>query len=196
MHGDIGDADVVRAALAGGDAVVNFAAETHVDRSISEPGRTSSAPTCSARTRCSRRCASSGVGRYLQISTDEVYGSIDEGSFTEESPLDPSSPYSASKAGGDLLVLAYHRTFGTAASSSRAARTTTGPSSTPRSSIPLFISNALDGEPLPVYGDGLQVRDWLYVEDNCAAIDLVLREGEPGQRLQRRRRERGRRTST
>jgi len=115
----------------------------------------------------------------VQISTDEVYGSIAEGSFTEDSALGPSSPYSASKASADLLVLAYHRTFGTPALITRSSNNY-GPYQYPEKIVPLFISNALDGEPLPVYGDGRNVRDWLHVEDNCAAIDLVLRKGEPG----------------
>jgi dTDP-glucose 4,6-dehydratase len=121
-----------------------------------------------------------GIGRYLQISTDEVYGSIEHGSFTEESALNPSSPYSASKAGADLLVLSYVITYGTPALITRSSNNY-GPYQYPEKIIPLFITNAIDGEPLPVYGDGLNVRDWLYVEDNCEGVDLVLREGEPGQ---------------
>ena len=178
VHGDICDAGVVRAALAGADAVVNFAAETHVDRSISDPQDFIRTDVLGTHTLL-EAVRELGVGRYLQISTDEVYGSIDEGSFTEDSDLDPSSPYSASKAGADLLVLAYHRTFGTPVLITRSSNNY-GAFQYPEKIIPLFISNALDDQPLPVYGDGRNVRDWLYVEDNCAAIDLVLREGEPG----------------
>jgi dTDP-glucose 4,6-dehydratase len=178
VHGDICDAAVVRSALAGADAVVNFAAETHVDRSISDPQDFIRTDVLGTHTLL-EAVRALGVGRYLQISTDEVYGSIDEGSFTEDSDLDPSSPYSASKAGADLLVLAYHRTFGTPVLITRSSNNY-GAFQYPEKIIPLFISNALDDRPLPIYGDGRNVRDWLYVEDNCAAIDLVLREGEPG----------------
>jgi dTDP-glucose 4,6-dehydratase len=178
VRGDICDAGVVRTALAGADAVVNFAAETHVDRSISGPQDFIRTDVLGTHTLL-EAVRELGVGRYLQISTDEVYGSIDEGAFTEDSDLDPSSPYSASKAGADLLVLAYHRTFGTPVLITRSSNNY-GAFQYPEKIMPLFISNALDGEPLPVYGDGRNVRDWLYVEDNCAAIDLVLREGEPG----------------
>jgi len=178
VHGDICDPGVVRSALAGADAVVNFAAETHVDRSISDPQDFIRTDVLGTHTLL-EAARELGVGRYLQISTDEVYGSIDEGSFTEDSDLGPSSPYSASKAGADLLVLAYHRTFGTPVLITRSSNNY-GPFQYPEKIVPLFISNALDDQPLPVYGDGRNVRDWLHVEDNCAAIDLVLREGEPG----------------
>ncbi len=178
VRGDICDDGVVRATLAGADAVVNFAAETHVDRSISGPQDFIRTDVLGTHTLL-EAVRALDVGRYLQISTDEVYGSVAEGSFTEDSVLDPSSPYSASKAGADLLVLAYHRTFGTPVLITRSSNNY-GPCQYPEKIVPLFISNALDGEPLPVYGDGRNVRDWLYVEDNCAAIDLVLRKGEPG----------------
>ncbi len=179
VRGDICDAEVVAAALAGADAVVNFAAETHVDRSISGPQDFIRTDVLGTHTLL-EAVRDLGVGRYLQISTDEVYGSIDDGSFTEESPLCPSSPYSASKAGADLLVLSYVTTYGTPALITRSSNNY-GPSQYPEKIVPLFITNAVDGAPLPVYGDGLNVRDWLFVEDNCAAVDLVLREGEPGQ---------------
>jgi dTDP-glucose 4,6-dehydratase len=178
VQGDICDLDVVRTALAGADAVVNFAAETHVDRSISDPQDFIRTDVLGTHTLL-EAARELGVGRYLQVSTDEVYGSIDEGSFTEDSDLDPSSPYSASKAGADLLVLACHRTFGTPVLITRSSNNY-GPFQYPEKIVPLFISNALDDQPLPVYGDGRNVRDWLHVADNCAAIDLVLREGEPG----------------
>jgi dTDP-glucose 4,6-dehydratase len=178
VHGDICDAGVVRSALAGADAVVNFAAETHVDRSISGPQDFIRTDVLGTHTLL-EAVRELGVGRYLQISTDEVYGSIAEGAFTEDSDLDPSSPYSASKAGADLLVLAYHRTFGTPVVITRSSNND-GAFQYPEKIIPLFISNALDDQLLPVYGDGRNVRDWLYVKDNCAAIDLVLRTGDPG----------------
>lgn len=179
VHGDICDAAVVDETLRGVDAVVNFAAETHVDRSISGPQdfmRTDVLGTHTLLEAVRRH----DVPRYLQISTDEVYGSTEEGAFTEDSDLDPSSPYSASKAGADLLVMAYRRTFGTPALITRSSNNY-GAYQYPEKIVPLFITNAIDDLSLPVYGDGLNVRDWLYVEDNCAAIDLVLREGEPGQ---------------
>ena len=179
IKGDICDAAVVRAALLGADAVVNFAAETHVDRSISGPQDFISTDVLGTHTLL-EAVRELGVARYLQISTDEVYGSTETGSFTEESDLAPSSPYSASKAGADLLVLAYHRTFGTPVLITRSSNNY-GAYQYPEKIVPLFITNAVDELQLPVYGDGLNVRDWLYVEDNCAGIDLVLQEGVPGQ---------------
>ena len=179
VRGDICDASVVRTALQGADAVVNFAAETHVDRSISGPQDFISTDVLGTHTLL-EAVRELGVGRYLQISTDEVYGSTESGSFTEESDLDPSSPYSASKAGGDLLVLAYHRTFGTPVLITRSSNNY-GAYQYPEKIIPLFITNAVDDLPLPMYGDGLNVRDWLYVDDNCAAIDVVLRTGAAGE---------------
>ena len=179
VNGDICDAVVVGEALRGADAVVNFAAETHVDRSISVPQDFIRTDVLGTHTLL-EAVRELGVTRYLQISTDEVYGSTESGSFTEESELDPSSPYSASKAGGDLLVLAYHRTFGSPVLITRSSNNY-GPYQYPEKVVPLFITNAIDGEALPVYGDGLNVRDWLYVDDNCAAIDVVLREGAVGE---------------
>jgi dTDP-glucose 4,6-dehydratase len=179
VKGDICDAGVVRSALAGADAVVNFAAETHVDRSISGPQDFISTDVLGTHTLL-EAVRELGVKRYLQISTDEVYGSTETGSFTEESDLAPSSPYSASKAGGDLQVLAYYRTYGTPVLITRSSNNYGG-WQYPEKIIPLFITNAIDDLPLPVYGDGLNVRDWLYVEDNCAAIDTVLHEGELGE---------------
>ncbi len=139
----------------------------------------SSRPTCSAPSCCSRRRARAGI-RHLQVSTDEVYGSIESGSFTEDSPLDPSSPYSASKAGGDLIVGAYQHTYGADALIVRGSNNY-GPRQHPEKLIPLCILNALAGDPLPVYGDGMQVRNWIFVEDFCAGIDLVLERGEAGE---------------
>jgi len=179
VHGDICDAGVVRAALRGADAVVNFAAETHVDRSISGPQDFIRTDVLGTHTLL-EAVRELGIARYLQISTDEVYGSTETGSFTEESDLAPSSPYSASKAGADLLVLAYHRTFATPVVITRSSNNY-GPWQYPEKIVPLFITNAIDEQALPMYGDGLNVRDWLYVDDNCAGIDAVLREGALGE---------------
>jgi dTDP-glucose 4,6-dehydratase len=179
VKGDICDAALVLETLQGADAVVNFAAETHVDRSISGPQDFIRTDVLGTHTLL-ETVRELGIERYVQISTDEVYGSTEVGEFTEESDLDPSSPYSASKAGADLLVLAYHRTFGTPVLITRSSNNY-GPWQYPEKMIPLFITNAIDDQTLPVYGDGLNVRDWLYVEDNCAAIDLVLRTGPAGE---------------
>jgi dTDP-glucose 4,6-dehydratase len=179
VKGDICDATVVRTALRDADAVVNFAAETHVDRSISGPQDFISTDVLGTHTLL-EAVRELGIARYVQISTDEVYGSTDAGSFTEASDLAPSSPYSASKAGADLLVLAYHRTYAAPVLITRSSNNY-GPWQYPEKLIPLFITNAIDDEALPVYGDGLNVRDWLYVDDNCAGIDTVLREGLLGE---------------
>jgi dTDP-glucose 4,6-dehydratase len=179
VKGDICDDGVVRKALHGADAVVNFAAETHVDRSISGPQDFITTDVLGTHTLL-EAVRELEIARYIQISTDEVYGSTETGSFTEESDLAPSSPYSASKAGADLLVLAYHRTFGTPVLITRSSNNY-GPWQYPEKIIPLFITNAIDEQALPVYGDGLNVRDWLYVDDNCAGIDAVLRKGDPGE---------------
>jgi dTDP-glucose 4,6-dehydratase len=179
VKGDICDAAVVGETLRGADAVVNFAAETHVDRSISGPQDFIRTDVLGTHTLL-EAVRELDVKRYLQISTDEVYGSVENGSFSEESDLDPSSPYSASKAGGDLLVLAYHRTFGTPVLITRSSNNY-GPYQYPEKVVPLFVTNAIDEQPLPLYGDGLNVRDWLYVDDNCAAIDMVLNKGVPGE---------------
>jgi dTDP-glucose 4,6-dehydratase len=178
VHGAIEDPDVVRDAMQGADAVVNFAAETHVDRSIAEPDafvRTHAQGTYVLLEEARRRDL-----RYLQVSTDEVYGSIEEGSFTESSPLDPSSPYSATKAGADLLVGSYFHTFGLETLICRGSNNY-GPYQYPEKLIPLMVLNALHGDPLPVYGDGLQVRNWLFVEDFARGIGHVLEHGAPGE---------------
>ncbi len=178
VRGDICDPDVVDEVVRGADAVVNFAAETHVDRSITGPQdfiRTDVLGTHTLLEAARRH----GTARYLQVSTDEVYGSTETGAFTEHSPLSPSSPYSASKAGGDLLVLAAAATFALPVVITRSSNNY-GPNQYPEKLIPLFVTNALEDKPLPVYGDGLQVRDWIHVEDNCSAIDLVLRQGREG----------------
>jgi dTDP-glucose 4,6-dehydratase len=178
VKGDICDASLALATLRGADAVVNFAAETHVDRSISSPQDFVRTDVLGTHTLL-EAVRELGIQRYVQISTDEVYGSIEEGAFDEGSCLAPSSPYSASKAGADLLVLAYHRTFGTPAMITRSSNNY-GPWQYPEKIVPLFITNAIDGQHLPVYGDGMNVRDWLHVDDNCSAIDIVLRDGSPG----------------
>ena len=178
VQGDIADAEAARAAVAGCDAVVNFAAESHVDRSIESPGEfiTTDVYGTYVLLEASR---DAGI-RHLQVSTDEVYGDLDEGTATEASPIDPSSPYAASKAGGDLLVSAFARTYGADALIVRGSNNY-GPRQHPEKLIPLCILNAFAGDALPVYGDGMQVRNWLFVEDCCSAIDAVLERGEPAQ---------------
>jgi len=179
VEGAIEDPVAVREAMRGADAIVNFAAESHVDRSIE--GQDPFAVTHVIGTGTLLDAARElGVSRYLQVSTDEVYGSIESGSFTEASPLDPSSPYSATKAGGDLLVSAHAHTHGIEAVICRGSNNY-GPRQYPEKLIPLCVLNALHGDPLPVYGDGRQVRNWLYVEDFAGAIALVLEKGRPGE---------------
>jgi len=177
VQGDIGDPEAVERAIDEVGAVVNFAAESHVDRSIESPGEFIRTDVFG--TFVLLEAARSAGIRHLQISTDEVYGSIAEGSFTEMSPIAPSSPYSASKAGGDLIVRAFHHTYGADALIVRASNNY-GPRQHPEKLIPLCILNALAGDPLPVYGDGMQVRNWLHVDDFAAAIDLVLERGRAG----------------
>jgi dTDP-glucose 4,6-dehydratase len=179
VHGAIEDPAAVREAMSGCEGVVNFAAESHVDRSIAgqDPFALTHVIGTGTLLGATREL---GVGRYLQVSTDEVYGSIESGSFTETSPLDPSSPYSATKAGGDLLVCAHAHTHGIEAVICRGSNNY-GPRQYPEKLIPLCVLNALHGDALPVYGDGLQVRNWLFVEDFAAAILLVLEKGESGQ---------------
>jgi dTDP-glucose 4,6-dehydratase len=179
INGDIGCEDDVKIAMEDCDLVVNFAAETHVDRSIEDPSifvKTDVIGTYNL-LECARKY---DVEKYLQISTDEVYGSIENGSFTEESNIDPSSPYSASKAGGDMLVKAYYKTYGMPVLITRSSNNF-GPYQYPEKLIPLFILNALEDKPLPVYGDGENIRDWIYVLDNCKGIDVVLNEGKIGE---------------
>ncbi len=179
VQGDICDRDAVEQAMAGHDAVVHFAAESHVDRSIISPDefvRTNCGGTnvvCDVARRLD-------VDRVLHISTDEVYGSVETGSSKESDPLDPRSPYSGSKAGSDLIALSYFSTYGVPVMVTRSSNNF-GPYQYPEKVIPLFVTNLLDGLKVPLYGDGMNVRDWCYVDDNVAAVDLVLREGEPGQ---------------
>ena len=185
IEGAIEDPKIVREAMEGVDAVVNFAAESHVDRSIDDQDAFARTHVIGTGTLLDA-ARELGVERYLQVSTDEVYGSIDSGSFTETSPLDPSSPYSATKAAGDLLVGAHVHTYGIEASIVRGSNNY-GPRQYPEKLIPLIMLNALHGDPLPVYGDGKQVRNWLYVEDFCRGIHTVLMNGKRRRGLQRRR---------
>jgi dTDP-glucose 4,6-dehydratase len=179
-QGDIADAAAVARAAAGVDAIVNFAAETHVDRSILEPEAVIRTNVLGPHVLL--EWARETGKRLLQVSTDEVYGDVGSGEAPrrEDDQLRPSSPYSAAKAGGDLLVPAYARTYGVDAVRTHGANTY-GPNQYPEKFLPLFTTNLLDGEPVPVYGDGRQRREWLYVDDHCAAIDLVLREGVAGE---------------
>lgn len=181
VKADIADRDALEPLFAEGvDIVVNFAAESHVDRSILHPDifvRTNIMGTQTLLDLARKY----NVAKFVQVSTDEVYGTLGEtGLFTEETPLAANSPYSASKAGADLLVRAYHETFGMNVNITRCSNNY-GPYQFPEKLIPLMIQNALNDKPLPVYGDGLNVRDWLYVEDHCSAIDLVLHKGVSGE---------------
>ena len=181
VHGDVTDREgVFRLLETGIDAIVHFAAESHVDRSIEDSAvflRTNVLGT-QVLLEVARRF---GVKRFLHISTDEVYGSLGpEGQFTEKSPLRPSSPYAASKAAADLLVLSYVTTYGIDALITRCSNNF-GPYQFPEKVVPLFITSAFANEPLPLYGDGSNVRDWIYVEDHCAALDVVLRRGRGGE---------------
>jgi len=179
VRGDIADATVVDDLVAAADAVVNFAAETHVDRSIEDADafiRTNVQGTKTLLEAARRR---SGC-RYLQVSTDEVYGAVLTGHSKESDALDPRSPYSAAKAGGDLLVRSYFVSYGLDAVITRGANTI-GPYQYPEKVVPLFATNAIDDQPLPIYGQGVAARDYVYVRDHCEAIDLVLRQGQPGE---------------
>ncbi|HEY2331614.1 MAG TPA: dTDP-glucose 4,6-dehydratase [Acidimicrobiales bacterium] len=179
VQGDICDRQAVGAALPGHDAVVHFAAESHVDRSLLDPDvfvRTN----CSGTNVVCEVASRSGVERFVHISTDEVYGSIDEGSFAETDRLQPRSPYAAAKAGSDLIALAYHATHGLPVLVTRSSNQF-GPYQFPEKLIPFFVTTLLEGGKVPLYGDGLNIRDWLDVRDNCAAVDLVLRRGEVGE---------------
>jgi len=179
VMGDIRDRKTVEELARESDYIINFAAETHVDRSIHEAGTFISTDIFGTFTllEAVKKC---NVKKFIQISTDEVYGSIDKGSFTEESPLKPNSPYSASKAGADLLVRSYFVTYGLPVIITRSSNNF-GPYQYPEKLIPLFVTNAIDNIKLPLYGDGLNVRDWLFVTDNCEAIDMILHKGEFGE---------------
>ena len=177
--GDIADPQVVEPLAGEVDAIVNFAAESHVDRSIESPDafiRTDVYGTYVLLDAARRN----GHRRYVQVSTDEVYGSLATGSASESDRLEPRSPYAASKAAGDMLALAYGTTYGLPVGVTRASNTF-GPYQYPEKILPLFTTNAIDGQPLPLYGDGLHVRDWLHVDDHCAAVELVLTDGVAGE---------------
>jgi len=180
VKGDICDPAAVRDAIAGrADAILNFAAETHVDRSIADPRaflRTDTLGTL-VLLEAARELA---IPRFVQVSTDEVYGNVPEGESVESDPARPRSPYAASKAGADLLALAYQATFGVPVLITRGSNTY-GPNQYPEKIVPLFVTNLIDDRPVPVYGDGLQIRDWLYVEDHARAILHVLERGEAGE---------------
>ncbi|NUR27492.1 MAG: dTDP-glucose 4,6-dehydratase [Catenulispora sp.] len=179
VRGDICDADVVDDLMRDADAVVHFAAETHVDRAVTGPSefvRTNVLGTQVLLDAARRH----GTGRFLHVSTDEVYGSIETGSWTEDWPLAPRSAYSAAKAGSDLLALAYHKTYGLDVVVTRCSNNY-GHYQFPEKVIPLFVTNLLDGESVPLYGDGLNIRDWLHVSDHCRGIDLALRKGRAGE---------------
>ena len=179
LRGDIADPEAVAAAMEGCTDVVNFAAETHVDRSLLGDAsfiETDMRGVFVLLEEAKRR----RVRKFIQISTDEVYGTIAEGSFTEESALMPRNPYAASKAGGDRLAYSYWASYGMPIVITRASNNY-GPYQYPEKLVPLFVTNAIDGEPLPLYGDGRNVRDWLYVRDHAAAIDFLLDAGEPGE---------------
>jgi dTDP-glucose 4,6-dehydratase len=179
VHGDINDTELLRSTMEGHDAVVNFAAESHVDRSIEGSDDFIVANVLGAN-RVFNTAMNLGIERVLHISTDEVYGSIaGPDSFHEDDPLAPNSPYSASKASADLLVRAYRETYGFPITVTRTTNNF-GPYHYPEKVIPLFVTNLMAGEPVPLYGEGLNVRDWTYVVDNAAAQWLVLEEGEPG----------------
>jgi len=179
VKGDICDKDIVHKVMPGCDSVVNFAAESHVDRSITSPEDFVRTDVLGVFTLL-EEARRSDVKRFVQISTDEVYGSKVSGSFSEQDMLDPSSPYSASKAGGELLARSYVRTYGLNVMVTRSSNNY-GPFQYPEKLIPVLVIKALRDQPLPIYGKGTNVRDWLHVEDNCRAIDLVLSKGKPGE---------------
>jgi dTDP-glucose 4,6-dehydratase len=180
IKGDIADPDVVRVAMEGCDAVVNFAAETHVDRSLFGDASFIETDVRGVFVLLEEARRRGRLSRFIQISTDEVYGSIASGSFDEESALNPRNPYAASKAGGDRLAYSYWASYRLPVVITRASNNY-GPYQYPEKLIPLFVTNAIDDQPLPLYGDGRNVRDWLYVKDHAAAIDFLLDAGEPGE---------------
>ena len=179
VQGDICDRAVMATAMDGHDAVVHFAAESHVDRSIVDPDTFVRTNCLGTNVMCDV-ARNVGVDRFLHISTDEVYGSIEDGSFVETDRLGPRSPYSSSKAGSDLIALSYEETYGLPVIVTRSSNNF-GPYQFPEKVIPLFVTNLLDGKKVPLYGDGLNIRDWIYVMDNCAGVDVVLRKGVVGE---------------
>jgi len=179
VQGDICDQDAVLANMAGHDAVVHFAAESHVDRSIAGSADFVLTNVLGTQTLL-QGALNAGVGKFVHVSTDEVYGSIEDGSWTETHILEPNSPYSASKASSDLLARAFHRTHGLPVSITRCSNNY-GPYQFPEKVIPLFVTNLIDGKKVPLYGDGLNVRDWLHVADHCRGIQLVAEGGRAGE---------------
>ena len=179
VQGDIRDTEAVGEALPGHDAIAHFAAESHVDRSVNDSRIFVETNVVGTQTLLDQAMAL-GIPRFVHISTDEVYGSIDSGSWDEDEPLLPNSPYSASKAASDLLVRSYHVTHGLNTNITRCSNNY-GPHHFPEKVIPLFVTNLLDGKKVPLYGDGLNIRDWLHVDDHCRGIALVLQNGQPGE---------------
>ncbi|GAA4953168.1 dTDP-glucose 4,6-dehydratase [Nonomuraea thailandensis] len=179
VHGDICDAELLARVVPGHDLVVNFAAESHVDRSIEGAAEFMRTNALGTQTLL-QACLEAGVPKVVQVSTDEVYGSIDIGSWDEAAPVRPRSPYAASKASGDLIARAYAITYGLNVSITRCGNNY-GPRQYPEKLIPLFVTNLLRGRKVPLYGDGGNVRDWIHVEDHCAGIRLVAEKGEPGE---------------
>jgi dTDP-glucose 4,6-dehydratase len=178
VQGDICDTDLLARVIPGHQVVLNFAAESHVDRSISRAAdfvRTNMLGTQALL----QACLDADVGRFVQVSTDEVYGSVATGSWPEDTPLAPNSPYAAAKAGGDLIALAYWRTYGLPVSVTRCCNNY-GPYQYPEKIIPFFVTNLLDGSSVPLYGDGRNVREWVHVDDHCQGIQLVAERGQPG----------------
>jgi dTDP-glucose 4,6-dehydratase len=179
VHGDIRDPETVASVIAGADLVVHFAAESHVDRSIA--GAADFVSTNVVGTQVLLQAAlEAGVSRFVHVSTDEVYGSIEAGAWPETHPLEPNSPYSASKAASDLLARAFHRTHGLPVCITRCSNNY-GPHQFPEKVVPLFVTNLLDGKSVPLYGDGGNVRDWLHVDDHCRAVALVAEKGRDGE---------------
>ena len=179
VRGDICDAEALDQVVPGHDAIVNFAAETHVDRSILGASDFVVTNVLGAQTLFDAALRH-GTSRLVHVSTDEVYGTIPHGSWTEDHLLEPNSPYSAAKAGADLMARAYARTYGLPVSVTRCSNNY-GPYQFPEKVIPLFVTNLIDGRSVPLYGDGMNVRDWLHVDDHCRGIQLVLERGEPGE---------------
>ena len=179
VKGNICDPGTLEEAMAGHDAVVHFAAETHVDRSIAGPDDFIHT-NCFGTNIVMDTARRLEISRVVHIGTDEVYGSVEVGSSSEADPLEPRSPYSASKAGSDLIALSYHHTYGLPVVVTRCTNNF-GPFQYPEKVIPLFTTNLLDGVPIPLYGDGLNERDWIYVDDHCTGVDVALRRGEPGE---------------
>ena len=180
VHGDIADADVAGPLVEQSDIVVHFAAETHVDRSIADAGEFIRTDVLGTFVLLEAARRSRHLKRFVQISTDEVYGSVAEGSSTETDELKPRNPYSASKAAADRLAYSYFATYGVPVIVTRASNNY-GPNQFPEKVIPLFVTRALDNLTVPLYGDGLNVRDWLYVEDHCSAVDMLIGKGESGE---------------